>query len=63
MDLREMLGHLGYDVIGEAADGRSAVDLARRLAPDLVMMDIKMPEMDGIAAATGGACCPSDRLL
>jgi len=51
MDLREMLGHLGYDVIAEASDGRSAVDLARKLLPDLVIMDIKMPDMDGIAAA------------
>ena len=51
MDLREMLGNLGYDVVGETADGRSAVDLARKLLPDLVIMDIKMPDMDGIAAA------------
>lgn len=51
LDLREMLTHLGYDVIGEAGDGRVALDLARRLQPDLVIMDIKMPEVDGIAAA------------
>lgn len=51
MDLREMLGHLGYDVVAEAADGRTAVDLARKLLPDLVIMDIKMPDMDGISAA------------
>ena len=51
LDLREMLSHLGYDVIGEAGDGRSALDLARKLQPDLVIMDIKMPEVDGIAAA------------
>ncbi len=51
LDLREMLTHLGYDVIGEAGDGRSALDLARKLQPDLVIMDIKMPEVDGIAAA------------
>src|SRR4051794_16511591 len=51
MDLREMLGNLGYDVIAEAADGRGAVELARKLMPDLVIMDIKMPDMDGIAAA------------
>jgi response regulator NasT len=51
LDLREMLTHLGYDVIGEAGDGRSAVDLARRLRPDLLIMDIKMPDLDGISAA------------
>jgi two-component system, response regulator PdtaR len=51
MDLREMLVNLGYLVVGEAADGVSAVNLARELRPDLVVMDIKMPEMDGITAA------------
>ncbi|HEV2127248.1 MAG TPA: response regulator [Thermomicrobiales bacterium] len=51
LDLREMLTHLGYDVIAEASDGRSAVDLARKLRPDLLIMDVKMPEVDGIAAA------------
>ena len=51
MDLREMLGNLGYDVVAEAADGRAAVELARKLLPDLVIMDIKMPDMDGISAA------------
>lgn len=51
MDLREMLTNLGYLVIGEAGDGRSAVNLARELRPDVVIMDIKMPDMDGIDAA------------
>ena len=51
LDLREMLTHIGYDVIAEAGDGRSAVDLARRLRPDLLVMDIKMPDLDGISAA------------
>src|SRR6478735_1486213 len=51
LDLREMLTHLGYDVIGEASDGNSAMDLARKLRPDLVIMDIKMPDLDGISAA------------
>ena len=51
MDLREMLGHLGYEVVAEASDGRSAVDLAKKLLPDLIIMDIKMPDMDGISAA------------
>jgi response regulator NasT len=53
LDLREMLTHLGYDVVGEAGDGRTALDLARKLRPDLVIMDIKMPDMDGITAAEG----------
>lgn len=51
MDLREMLTNLGYLVIDEAGDGRKAVNLARDLKPDIVLMDIKMPEMDGIEAA------------
>ncbi len=51
MDLREMLSNLGYLVIGEVGDGRSAVNLSRELRPDLVIMDIKMPDMDGIEAA------------
>lgn len=52
MDLREMLTNLGYLVVGEVADGRSAVNQARELRPDVVIMDIKMPDMDGIEAAT-----------
>jgi two-component system, response regulator PdtaR len=51
MDLREMLENLGYSVVGEAGDGVAAVNLARALKPDLVVMDIKMPEQDGISAA------------
>jgi response regulator NasT len=51
MDLREMLTNLGYLVVGEAGDGRSAVNLARELRPDIVVMDVKMPDMDGIEAA------------
>lgn len=51
MDLREMLTNLGYLVVGEVGDGRSAVNLARELRPDIVVMDIKMPDMDGIEAA------------
>jgi len=51
MDLREMLTNLGYLVVGEVADGRSAVNQARELKPDIVIMDIKMADMDGIEAA------------
>ncbi len=51
MDLKEMLISLGYQVIGEAGDGREALKLAKELKPDLVIMDIKMPVMDGIQAA------------
>lgn len=51
MDLKELLEEAGHTVIGEAADGVKAVEMTRRLKPDLVIMDIKMPEMDGIAAA------------
>ena len=51
MDLREMLTNLGYLVVGEVADGRSAVNQARELKPDIVIMDIKMGDMDGIEAA------------
>jgi response regulator NasT len=51
MDLAEMLAEEGYDVIGQAADGEQAVVLAESLAPDLVILDVKMPKLDGIAAA------------
>jgi AmiR/NasT family two-component response regulator len=51
LDLREMLRDEGFDVVGEAADGEQAVALATELRPDLVICDIKMPKMDGIAAA------------
>jgi len=53
MDLREMLNNLGYLVVGEVGDGRSAVNLARELRPDIVVMDIKFEgdEFDGIDAA------------
>ena len=51
MDLAEMLTDEGYDVVGQAGDGATAVELAERLRPDLVILDVKMPVLDGIAAA------------
>ncbi len=51
LDLREMLEEEGYVVAGEAADGEAAVKLAEQLRPDLVIMDVKMPGLDGISAA------------
>ena len=51
LDLREMLEEAGHEVVGEAIDGRKAVELTRMHRPDLVIMDIKMPEMDGITAS------------
>ena len=51
MDVREMLEEAGHEVVGEAVNGIKAVELARKLKPDLCILDIKMPEMDGITAA------------
>lgn len=51
MNLKETLVGLGYLVVGEAGDGVSAINLARELRPDMVIMDIKMPKLDGIKAA------------
>jgi len=51
LDLTEMLTEEGYVVAGEAADGEQAIELARSLRPDLVIMDVKMPKVDGIEAA------------
>jgi two-component system, response regulator PdtaR len=61
LDLREMLEEEGFEVVGEAADGEQAVQLANELVPDLVICDVKMPKMDGIAAAaqiTGNRVAP-----
>jgi AmiR/NasT family two-component response regulator len=51
LDLKEMLEEEGYAVVGEAADGEEAVEMAGRLRPDLVILDVKMPKLDGISAA------------
>ena len=51
MDLRGMLEATGYEVCGEARDGVEAVELAEALAPDVIVMDVKMPRLDGIEAA------------
>jgi response regulator NasT len=51
LDLAEMLAEEGYDVVGQAGDGLLAVALAEQLRPDLVVLDVKMPKLDGIAAA------------
>lgn len=51
MDLSEMLEEEGYEVVGQAGDGQTAVDLVESLRPDLAILDIVMPEMDGLTAA------------
>ena len=59
LDLVEQLGELGYDVVGECGDGATAVELCRTLAPDVALLDVNMPILDGLAAASaitpGGA--------
>ena len=51
LDLREMLEEEGYLVVGEAGDGETAVELVGRLRPDLAILDVRMPVLDGISAA------------
>jgi response regulator NasT len=61
LDLVEMLGEQGYDVVGQAGNGEQAVALAKELRPDLLIMDVKMPVLDGLSAAEQiheGKLCP-----
>ena len=51
MDLVEMLREAGYDVVGEATNGQEAIELAENLRPDIAILDVKMPVLDGISAA------------
>lgn len=51
MDIVEVLREAGFDVVGEASDGEAAIELTREHNPDLVVMDITMPKMDGLSAA------------
>src|SRR3954447_11056931 len=51
MDLAEMLAEEGYDVVGQAGDGEEAIRLAMEHRPDLVILDVKMPKLDGLSAA------------
>ena len=51
LDLVEMLKEAGYEVVAEATNGQEAIDLAKQHKPDLVILDVKMPELDGISAA------------
>jgi len=52
LDLKQMLETLGYEVVGEAGDGQQAFDMARETKPDICILDVKMPVMDGIEAVT-----------
>lgn len=51
MDIVETLKERGFDVVGEAGNGLEAIELAKQLKPDLIVMDIKMPDLDGLSAA------------
>ncbi len=52
LDLKQMLENLGYEVVAEAGDGQQAVELAKETLPDICILDVRMPVMDGIEAVT-----------
>ena len=58
---RRLLGSGGFDVVGEAADGRAAVTAARELRPDVVLLDIQLPDIDGFEVLRGSGTARSDR--
>ncbi|MBS4750701.1 response regulator [Granulicatella sp. zg-ZJ] len=51
LDIKDILEEAGYEVVGEAADGFEAIDMCQKFTPDLVLMDIKMPLLDGLTAS------------
>ena len=55
LDLRDLLERRGHEVVAEARDGEEAVALAREHEPELAIMDVKMPQLDGIEAARSGS--------
>ena len=59
LDLREMLEEAGFEVVAEAADGETAVALVAEHRPDLAVLDVKMPRLDGISAAEQIAAAPA----
>jgi response regulator NasT len=63
LDIVEMLAEAGFEVVGQAADGEEAVRLAEELRPDVVVMDVKMPVLDGISAAERIVGAHAHRLL
>ena len=54
--LASLLEQHGFDVVGQAPDGESAIEQARALAPDIVLLDLSMPGLDGLAAAPPATC-------